>query len=57
MTGLKATYVLVLALGSSHVPTMIMRQWLLLERSLAPHLGSAGSIINVCLGLEKGKWH
>ena len=51
---LKATYVLVMALGSSHVPTMTERQWLLLERILTSYLGSSGWIINICLGYNRG---
>lgn len=54
MICLKTTYVLVMALRSSHVPTMTERQWLLLERILTSYLGSAAWIINICLGYNRG---
>lgn len=53
----KAAYVAGMVLGSPHAPTMIERQGLLLERILTSPLGSAGSIINVSLGLEQWQWH
>lgn len=55
MICLKATYVLVMVLGSSQVATMTERQWVLLERILTSDL--AGGSTNICLRLEHGYWH